>query len=147
VPQGAGRERCSDKKDCDGLNGRSAASADRIRRAGLEVVYDDQRLTDGIDCILSIVPPAAALEVAERLRAPLRNAASPPPFADCNAIAPTTIAGSSICSTRFSSSTRASSGGPPLSGSQDPSAGPRFYASGPHAHRFALSLVTASISS
>jgi putative dehydrogenase len=28
-------------------------------------------------------------------------------------------------------------GGPPLSGSQDPSAGPRFYAPGPHAHRLA----------
>jgi pyrroline-5-carboxylate reductase len=31
------------------LNGRSAASADRIRRAGLEVVHDDRRLTDGVD--------------------------------------------------------------------------------------------------
>jgi 3-hydroxyisobutyrate dehydrogenase-like beta-hydroxyacid dehydrogenase len=30
------------------LNGRSAASADRVRRAGLEGIDDDQRLTDGI---------------------------------------------------------------------------------------------------
>src|ERR1019366_10286176 len=65
------------------LNGRSAASVDRVRRAGLEGVHDDQRLTDGIDCILSIVPPAAALEVAERLRTPPRTAASPPPLAHC----------------------------------------------------------------
>ena len=57
------------------LNGRSATSTDRVRRAGLEGFHGDQRLTDGIDYILSIVPPAAALEVAERLRAPLRNAA------------------------------------------------------------------------
>jgi hypothetical protein len=28
-------------------------------------------------------------------------------------------------------------GGPPLPGSQDPSAGPRFFTSGPHAHRLA----------
>src|SRR5580698_2285504 len=68
------------------LNGRSAASVDRVRRAGLEVVYDDQRLTDGADFILSIVPPATAVEVAERLSTPLRNAAAPAPFVDCNAI-------------------------------------------------------------
>jgi 6-phosphogluconate dehydrogenase-like protein len=73
------------------LNGRSAASVDRVHRAGLEGIYDDQRLTDGVNCILSIVPPAAALEVAERLHTSLCNAASPPPFADCNAIAPTTM--------------------------------------------------------
>jgi hypothetical protein len=65
------------------LNGRSAASADRVRRAGLEVVHDDRRLTDGVDYILSIVPPAAALEVAEGLRISLRDAASPPLFVDC----------------------------------------------------------------
>jgi 3-hydroxyisobutyrate dehydrogenase-like beta-hydroxyacid dehydrogenase len=50
------------------LSGRSAASADRVQRAGLEVVHDDRRLTDGVDYILSIVPPAAAFEIAERLR-------------------------------------------------------------------------------
>src|SRR6202030_255602 len=60
------------------LNGRSAASAARVRRAGLEVINDDRRLTDGVDYILSIVPPSAAVEVAERLRTPLCNAASPP---------------------------------------------------------------------
>jgi 3-hydroxyisobutyrate dehydrogenase-like beta-hydroxyacid dehydrogenase len=49
------------------LSGRSAACADRARRAGLEVVYDDRGLTDGVDCILSIVPPAAAFRRGRRV--------------------------------------------------------------------------------
>jgi len=119
------------------LNGRSAASVDRIRCAGLEAVHDDQRLTDGIDCILSIVPPAAALEIAERLSTPLRNAASPPPFADCNAISPTTMHRIERLLDPLPVIDAGIIGGPPLPGSQDPSAGPRFYASGPPAHRLA----------
>jgi L-threonate 2-dehydrogenase len=119
------------------LNGRSAASVDRVRCAGLEAVHDDQRLTDGIDCILSIVPPAAALEIAERLSTPLRNAASPPPFADCNAISPTTMHRIERLLDPLPVIDAGIIGGPPLPGSQDPSAGPRFYASGPPAHRLA----------
>jgi len=119
------------------LNGRSAASVDRVRCAGLKGINDDQRLTDGVDCILSIVPPAAALEVAERLSTPLRNAASPPPFADCNAISPTTMHRIERLLDPLPVIDAGIIGGPPLSGSQDPSAGPRFYASGPHAHRLA----------
>jgi 6-phosphogluconate dehydrogenase-like protein len=93
------------------LNGRSTASADRVHRAGLEVVYDDRTFTDGVDYILSIVPPSAAVEVAERLRTPLRHTASPPLFVDCNAVAPTTMRGiSRTCSSRSSSSTPALSG-------------------------------------
>jgi 3-hydroxyisobutyrate dehydrogenase-like beta-hydroxyacid dehydrogenase len=117
------------------LNGRSATSTDRVRRAGLEGFHDDQRLTDGIDYILSIVPPAAALEVAERLRAPLRNAAAPPPFADCNAIAPTTMRRIERLLEPLPVIDAGIIGGPPVPGSQNPFAGPRFYASGPHARR------------
>jgi putative dehydrogenase len=119
------------------INGRSAASAERVRSAGLDVAQDDQRLTNGIDCILSIVPPAAALEVAERLRVPLRMAASPPPFADCNAIAPTTMRRIERLLEPLPVIDAGIIGGPPLPGSPDPSAGPRFYNSGPHAHRLA----------
>jgi 3-hydroxyisobutyrate dehydrogenase-like beta-hydroxyacid dehydrogenase len=117
------------------LSGRSAASADRVERARLEVVYDDRRLTDGVDYILSIVPPGAAVEVAERLRTPLRNAASPPLFVDCNAIAPTTMHGIAHLLDPLLVVDAGIIGGPPIPGSQDPAAGPRFYASGPHAHR------------
>jgi L-threonate 2-dehydrogenase len=119
------------------LNGRSAASVDRVRRAGLEVVYDDQRLTDGADFILSIVPPATAVEVAERLSTPLRNAAAPAPFVDCNAIAPTTMRRIERLLDPLAVIDAGIIGGPPRAGTQDPSAGPRFYASGPHAHRLA----------
>src|ERR1700719_1084922 len=121
------------------LDGRSAASTDRVRRAGLEGIHDDQRLIDGIDCILSIVPPASALEVAERLRAPLRNTTSPspPPLVDCSAIAPTTMLRIERLLEPLAVIDAGIIGGPPLPGSQDPSAGPRFYASGSHAHRLA----------
>jgi L-threonate 2-dehydrogenase len=117
------------------MSGRSAASADRVRRVGLEVAYSDRRLTDDVDYILSIVPPSAAAEVAERLCAPLRNAASPALFVDCNAIAPTTMHGIAHLLDPLLVIDAGIIGGPPTPGSQDPAAGPRFYASGPHAHR------------
>jgi 3-hydroxyisobutyrate dehydrogenase-like beta-hydroxyacid dehydrogenase len=119
------------------LNGRSAASVDRVRHADLEGIQDDQRLTDGIDCILSIVPPAAAIEVAERLCAPLRNAASPPVFADCNAIAPTTMRQIESVLDPLPVIDAGIIGGPPLTASPGSSTGPRIYASGPHAYRLA----------
>jgi 3-hydroxyisobutyrate dehydrogenase-like beta-hydroxyacid dehydrogenase len=77
----------------------------------------------------------AAVEVAERLRTPLRNAASPPLFVDCNAIAPTTMHGIAHLLDPLLVVDAGIIGGPPIPGSQDPAAGPRFYASGPHAHR------------
>ena len=119
------------------LAGRSAASAERVRRAGLEIVHDDHQLANGVDYILSIVPPAAAIEVAERLHTPLRNAAAPPLLADCNAIAPATMLRIEHLLEPLAVIDAGIIGGPPLTGSQDPSAGPRFYASGPHAHRLA----------
>jgi 3-hydroxyisobutyrate dehydrogenase-like beta-hydroxyacid dehydrogenase len=119
------------------LAGRSAASEERVRRAVLEVVNDDHQLANGVDYILSIVPPAAAIEVAERLHTPLRDAAAPPLFADCNAIAPATMLRIERLLEPLPVIDAGIIGGPPLTGSQDPSAGPRFYASGPHAHRLA----------
>lgn len=120
------------------LKGRSGASLERVRRAGLEGVDDDQRLTDGIDCILSIVPPAAAIEVAARLCAPLRDAPLPPVFVDCNAIAPATMRQIASVLDPLPVIDAGIIGGPPLMGSQDSSTGPRIYASGPHAHRLAV---------
>ena len=119
------------------LKGRSAASVDRVRRAGLEAIFDDQRLTEGVDFILSIVPPAAAIEVADRLCTPLRNAGSPAVFADCNAIAPTTMLKIESALNPLSIIDAGIIGGPPLTGSHGSPTGPRIYASGPHAHRLA----------
>jgi L-threonate 2-dehydrogenase len=117
------------------LTGRTAASADRVIRADLEVVQNDNQLIAGTDFILSIVPPAAALEVAERLRDPLRRVASPPIFADCNAIAPGTMLQLARILETLPVIDAGIIGGPPAEDTQDLAAGPRFYASGPRAER------------
>jgi 3-hydroxyisobutyrate dehydrogenase-like beta-hydroxyacid dehydrogenase len=120
------------------LSGRSAASVDRVRRAGLEVVHDDQRMAWTADLILSIVPPAAAIAVADRARRALHAAAAPPLFVDCNAIAPTTMRAIERLLDPLPVIDAGIIGGPPLPDTQNPAAGPRFYASGPHAHRLAI---------
>src|SRR5215472_16258766 len=66
------------------LKGRSAASVDRARGAGLEALDDDDVLVREADFILSIVPPHAALETAERFRQPLTRSRSKPVFVECN---------------------------------------------------------------
>ena len=73
------------------LDGRSPASADRAAQAGVEVVQDDQALVSGADFVLSIVPPARAGELAQRLLPAIRKADPRPVYADCNAVAPQTV--------------------------------------------------------
>ena len=46
------------------LHGRSQASAGRAAKAGVEVVRDDSSLVAQADFVLSIVPPARAVELA-----------------------------------------------------------------------------------
>jgi NAD binding domain of 6-phosphogluconate dehydrogenase len=72
------------------LQGRSRDSADRVRRAGLEVVDNDAALIDNANFVLSIVPPGAAVTVADRYRRFLTASEKNPIFADCNAVAPAT---------------------------------------------------------
>lgn len=112
------------------LAGRSAESVARARDAGLAVVDDDDSLMHDADFVLSIVPPAAAVEVAERLRGPLERARAKPAFVECNAISPATcrrIHGLLDATTFIDAGII---GGPPAAGTQDPAKGPRFYASG-----------------
>src|SRR4051812_28077439 len=73
------------------LAGRSRASAARARRAGLEVVDGDDRLVGEAQVVLSIVPPAQALPLAERLAPALARAGGRVVYADCNAVAPETV--------------------------------------------------------
>ena len=47
------------------LTGRSAASAERAAKAGMKAVSEDELA--GADFLLSIVPPADAVSLAERL--------------------------------------------------------------------------------
>ncbi len=119
------------------LKGRSGGSEARVLRSGLEVIDDDLRLVRDADVVLSIVPPGAALEVAERFRVPLQNATRNPIFADCNAISPATARriGQVLIGSRCRYVDAGIIGGPPPA---DRSAtGPRFYASGDCACEFA----------
>lgn len=70
------------------LAGRSPASIERARIAGLEAVADDDALVRGIDLFLSIVPPAEALPLARRIAGAARAAGVKPLYVDCNAISP-----------------------------------------------------------
>ena len=114
----------------DLANGRSAASAERVRRAGLEIVEDDDCLVHGANFVLSIVPPGVAVEVAERLRDPFLRTESQAAFVECNAIAPATSRqiAALLGATNFIDA--GIIGGPSRVGTRDPAQGPRFYASG-----------------
>ena len=49
------------------LSGRSAASAERARAAGMKPAADEKALLDGADFILSILPPGEAENLARQL--------------------------------------------------------------------------------
>ncbi len=71
------------------LAGRSPATQDRAKAAGMVGVTDADIAAS--DIILSIVPPAEALGLAERLAPVLRAAAKKPIYVDCNALDPSTV--------------------------------------------------------
>ncbi|SAK97234.1 NAD(P)-dependent oxidoreductase [Caballeronia ptereochthonis] len=106
------------------LEGRSAASASRAREAGME----DASLESlaACDFILSIVPPAVAVESAERIASVLARAEGNPVYVDCNAINPDTV--------KKIARALEPTGTPFVDGAIIglPSA-PKFYMSGPHA--------------
>ena len=72
------------------LAGRTGASAARAAAAGMRAT--DEAGIAGADFVLSIVPPAAAVGLAERLVPALTRAARKPVYVDCNAISPATMA-------------------------------------------------------
>ena len=116
------------------LKGRSAASAERVRLAGIEVVDDDDAIALEAGFLLSIVPPGQAIAVAQRFHGPLARAAKKPVFVECNAISPATMR--RIADALESSGCKLVDagiiGGPPRT--DRPDEGPRFYASGQDAH-------------
>ncbi len=71
------------------LAGRSEASAERARAAGMQAV-DERQLAEA-DFFLSIVPPGEALALAKRLAPVLTAANKKPVYADCNAVSPATM--------------------------------------------------------
>ncbi len=70
------------------LEGRSAASAARAASAGMRAVSCAELVRAQI--LLSIVPPASALDLAENMAPALRQATQKPLFVDCNAVSPAT---------------------------------------------------------
>ena len=70
------------------LTGRSVASAERAAKAGMKAVSEDELA--GADFLLSIVPPADAVSLAERLSGALARAARKPIYVDLNAVNPQT---------------------------------------------------------
>ena len=117
------------------LEGRSAASALRAKAAGVEIAPDDAALVAGADFVLSIVPPARAGELAERLLAPIRDAGGRAVYVDCNAIAPQTV---TAIAAPFQAAALAFVDAGIIGGPPDPSGyNPRIYASGPQAPEFA----------
>jgi putative dehydrogenase len=118
------------------LAGRSAASARRAAECGMVAVESDRDLVEGVDIVLSIVPPGEAAALAERLQAVLAGAARKPLYIDCNAVNPTTVAriAAVLAPSGASFIDGGIIGGPP----KPDGAGPRFYLSGPAAAQAAI---------
>jgi L-threonate 2-dehydrogenase len=115
------------------LEGRSAETVARAKAAGLAAAADEE--IAATDFILSILPPGDAIALAERFAGPLTASNSKPVFVDCNAVSPSTVEriAAVIAPTGAPFVDAGIIGSPPKPGD----AGPRFYASGSHAQRFA----------
>src|SRR5579871_918072 len=115
------------------LTGRSGETAARAKAAGMTAVSDDE--IAGSDFFLSILPPGDALALVERFAPALKASNAKPVYVDCNAINPATVerVAAAVAPTSCPFADAGIIGSPPKPGD----AGPRFYASGPAAARFA----------
>jgi 3-hydroxyisobutyrate dehydrogenase-like beta-hydroxyacid dehydrogenase len=115
------------------LAGRSEASAERARAAGMQAVDEAQVLE--ADFLLSILPPGEALTLAKRLAPRLTAANRKPVYVDCNAVSPATMIeiADVIGSTGAPFAAAGIVGPPPKPGSNNT----KFYTSGPAATLFA----------
>src|SRR6266542_1515157 len=75
------------------LEGRSAQTHQRAQQAGMLEVPDLATLVRECEMVLSIVPPAAAPDIAAQLATAVRATNADVLIADCNAIAPGTVRG------------------------------------------------------
>jgi putative dehydrogenase len=115
------------------LQGRSRETAARAKAAGMAAAGDEEIAAS--DFILSILPPGDAVALAERFQPALKASNAKPVYVDCNAINPKTVdrVAAVIAPTDCPFVDSGIIGSPPKPGD----AGPRFYASGPAAPRFA----------
>jgi putative dehydrogenase len=117
------------------LTGRSAETKERARAAGLTTASDEE--IAAADFLLSILPPGDAVNLAQRFAPALTASNAKPIYVDCNAVSPPTVerVAAAIAPTGCAFVDAGIIGSPPKP--KDP-AGPRFYASGPHAQKFAV---------
>jgi len=117
------------------LSGRSPASAERARAAGMAAAADEQALLSGADFFLSILPPGEAEPLARRLAPTLTALDEKPVYIDCNAVSPQTAVriGEIIAPTGAHFVDAGIIGGPPR-----PGYSPTIYASGPKARQTAV---------
>jgi putative dehydrogenase len=115
------------------LTGRSADTIARAKKNGLTAASDEE--IAATDFILSILPPGDAVALAQRFAPALTASNSKPLFVDCNAVSPRTVEriAAVIAPTGAPFVDAGIIGSPPKPGD----VGPRFYASGEHAPRFA----------
>jgi len=115
------------------LDGRSRETIARAKSVGM-IAASDKEIASA-DFILSILPPGDALSLAERFVPALSASNSKPVYVDCNAINPATVerVAAAIAPTECPFVDAGIIGPPPKPGD----AGPRFYASGAAATRFA----------
>jgi 3-hydroxyisobutyrate dehydrogenase-like beta-hydroxyacid dehydrogenase len=115
------------------LAGRSAASAARAQKAGMEPVSDDRRIVAEADFLMSVIPPGEAVAFARRFAPALTASAKKPVFVECNAISAARVeeVAAVIAPTGAPFVDGGIVGAPP---SRDKPGG-RLYVSGPHAAR------------
>src|SRR5271165_6731565 len=113
------------------LDGRSAATVDRARAAGMEDVSPETIAT--ADLILSIVPPGEAVALAKGLVTRLSESRHKPVYIDCNALSPKTKTeiAATLAETGCDIIDGAIVGAPPQPGEK----GPRLYVSGDQSDR------------
>ena len=110
------------------LSGRSTASAERARAAGMRPMADERGLLDGADFFLSILPPGEAEALARRMAPALTVLARKPIYVDCNAISPQTA--ERVAAIVAPTGARFVDGGI-IGGAPRPGYSPAIYASGP----------------
>jgi 3-hydroxyisobutyrate dehydrogenase-like beta-hydroxyacid dehydrogenase len=116
------------------LAGRSDETVARAKAAGLSAANDEEIAAS--DFILSILPPGDAVALATRFAPALTASNAKPVFVDCNAISPPTAEKvAAVVGPTGSPFVDAGIVGSPPAPKEG--AGPRFYASGSHAGRFA----------
>jgi L-threonate 2-dehydrogenase len=117
------------------LSGRSEASAERAKAAGMVGVRNEHELLADADFFLSILPPGEAEPLARRLAPTLTALDRRPVYVDCNAVSPQTAIriGEIVASTGTDFVDGGIIGGPPR-----PGYSPTIYASGPTAGQTAV---------